>query len=246
MSNFSANITVLQKVRDKVTNRLRRDYEEISHLQNSIKSTNTFAQMSRDKIEKNIVEELLYARNNFDLLSANMGVIKNDNQKFRWVVNCISDINNFAHALPFSTVSISIEEDVKNEFTTIACMVMVLGANEIFYAEKGKGSWVEISKTHVSNSRIRVSNRSKNLVLVSENEIEQEKVSFNSKIVPLVYLAAGRIDGVFFKEVSHFEISAPVLLINEAGGYVKKKQLKDHYSIFATNHKSDKFLPTLS
>jgi len=243
MSDFSANLKVLQKLKDKLSSRIHRDFEELTHLQTSVKSTIDFANMSCKKIEAIIIEELMQARPNFDLFSSVSGEVINEKQKYRWVINCISDIQNYAHALPFSTIAISVEENNGSEFTTIVSMVIILGSNETFYAEKNKGAWVEVSQGNVVNSRIRVSSRPKDFLIITDSSEERQLLNFNSKIIPLVYLASGRIDGVHLRDLSHFDISASILLIVEAGGYIKKKKEGDLYSVIATNYKSDKLLP---
>lgn len=251
MQYNSANINILTRMKDKIFHFLRRDFEELKLLQSSYNSTLPYAEATQRKLESLLLAELKKARPNFGILSKCSGESKGVDERFRWVLNTISDINNFAHALPFSTISIALEEiKTAKEAQAIVAFVYVIGTNEAYYAEKGSGAWVENNdmSQNINYSRIRVSTRKnkEDLLIATTNQFADiQTLNFNSNIIPLLSLATGKIDAVEIQGADQTEISAPALLVNEAGGYIEIEKKANKYNIFSTNSCCDNMVKNL-
>ena len=207
-----------------------RDFGEIEKLQVSIKGPGDFVTASDKKAEKILIEELGKARPNYSILSEEVGEIKND-EEFKWIIDPIDGTSNFLHGIPHFAISIGLEQN--NEI--ICGIVFDPIKDETFIAEKGNGSYL-------NNQRIRVSSRSKlkNCIIFtggprSESKNKdlamEEYKKFSSKVLipirkmgsaslDIAYVAAGRCDGFWQRNLNYWDIAAGIILVKEAGGFV--------------------------
>ena len=247
----SANINVMVKACRKAAKVLIRDFGEIENLQVSIKGPGDFVSVSDKKVEKILIDELLKARPNYSILSEEVGEIKND-EEFKWIIDPIDGTSNFLHGIPHFAISIGLEQN--NEI--ICGIVFDPIKDETFVAEKGNGSYL-------NNQRIRVSSRSKlkNCIIFtggprSESKNKdlamEEYKKFSSKVLipirkmgsaslDMAYVAAGRCDGFWQRNLNYWDIAAGIILVKEAGGFVTDFQGNNNYlknkTILATNSK---------
>ena len=230
MKLISANINVMVKACRKAAKTLIRDFGEIEKLQVSIKGPGDFVTASDKKAEKILIEELGKARPNYSILSEEVGEIKND-EEFKWIIDPIDGTSNFLHGIPHFAISIGLEQN--NEI--ICGIVFDPIKDETFVAEKGNGSYL-------NNQRIRVSSRSKleNCIIFtggprSESKNKdlamEEYKKFSSKVLipirkmgsaslDMAYVAAGRCDGFWQRNLNYWDIAAGIILVKEAGGFV--------------------------
>jgi len=250
----SANINIMVKACRKASKILIRDFGEIENLQVSIKGPGDFVTTSDKKVEKTIIDELLKARPDYSVLSEESGEINND-KSFKWIIDPIDGTANFLHGIPHFAISIGLEKDGE-----IICGIIYDPIkDEMFVAEKGNGSYL-------NNQRIRVSSRSKleDCIIFTggpKKESEdrdlalKEYNNFSSKILipirklgsaalDMAYVAAGRCDGFWQRNLNYWDIAAGIILIKESGGFVtdfngENKYLKNK-TILATNSKINK------
>jgi len=230
MKLSSANINVMVKACRKAAKPIIRDFGEIEKLQVSIKGPGDFVTASDKKAEKILIEELGKARPNYSILSEEVGEIKND-EEFKWIIDPIDGTSNFLHGIPHFAISIGLEQN--NEI--ICGIVFDPIKDETFVAEKGNGSYL-------NNQRIRVSSRSKleNCIIFtggprSESKNKdlamEEYKKFSSKVLipirkmgsaslDIAYVAAGRCDGFWQRNLNYWDIAAGIILVKEAGGFV--------------------------
>ena len=209
---------------------LIRDFGEVEKLQVSLKGPGDFVSAADKKVEKIIIDELAIARPNYSVLSEEIGEINND-EEFRWIIDPIDGTANFLHGLPHFSISIGLEKNKE----IICGLIYDPIKDEMFLAEKGNGSFL-------NNQRMRVSARSqlKNCMIVtggprhghknSEKILkEYEKFSseilipirkFGSAALDMAYVAAGRFDGFWQRNLSYWDIAAGIILVKEAGGFV--------------------------
>ena len=250
----SANINVMVKACRKASKILIRDFGEIENLQVSVKGPGDFVTASDKKVEKILIDELQKAKPNYSILSEEVGEIKND-ESFRWIIDPIDGTSNFLHGIPHFAISIGLEHN-----SEIICGIIYDPIkDEMFTAEKGNGSYL-------NNQRIRVSSRSKlkNCIIFTggpkhgskDNELALEEYKkFSSKtLVPIrkmgsasldmAYVAAGRCDGFWQRNLNYWDIAAGIILIKEAGGFVTDFNGNDTYiekkTILATNSRINK------
>jgi len=226
----SANTNVMVNACRKASKNLIRDFGEVEKLQVSIKGPGDFVTMTDKKVEKILIDELQKARSNYSILSEEIGEIKND-EEFRWIIDPIDGTSNFLHGIPHFGISVALEKNKE----IICGIIFDPIKNEIFSTEKGNGSYL-------NNQRIRVSSRKKleDCILftggprhASKNKevtLEEYK-KFSSKVfipirkmgsaaLDMAYVAAGRCDGCWHRDLNYWDIAAGILLVKEAGGFV--------------------------
>ena len=211
---------------EKASKILVRDFGEVEKLQVSIKSPTDFVSSADIKAEKIIIQELLKAKKNYSVISEETGIINNKNSENIWIIDPIDGTTNFLHGIPHFAISIALKSN--NEI--IAGVIYDPIKDEMFYAEKNNGAFI-------NNKRIRVS-RKKNINYClfgtggSENKTEQP-VTRNSGCAALdmAYVAAGRYDGYFQNNLNLWDIAAGIIIINEAGGVVNKINLSKNDKI---------------
>ena len=254
MKLSSANINVLVKVCRKAAKILIRDFGEIENLQVSLKGPGNFVTASDIKVEKILVEELQKARPTYSILSEEIGEINND-KSFKWIIDPIDGTANFLHGIPHFAISIGLEHDGE----IISGIIYDPIKDEMFVAEKGNGAYV-------NNKRMRVSSRSKleNCIICTggpkkdskdrESTLEEYK-KFSSRVfipirklgsasLDMAYVAAGRCDGYWQKDLNYWDIAAGIVLVKESGGFVSDFNGNNQYiknkTILVTNSKINK------
>ena len=254
MKLSSANINVMIKACRKAAKTLIRDFGEIENLQVSLKGPGDYVSASDKKVEKILIDELQKARPNYSILSEEIGEINND-ESFKWIIDPIDGTNNFLHGIPHFAISIGLEHDKE-----IICGIIYDPIkDEMFVAEKGNGSFI-------NNHRMRVSSRSKLKDCIiftggprygsADRELSMEEYNkFSSKVLipirklgsgalDMAYVAAGRCDGFWSRNLNYWDIAAGIILVKEAGGFVTDFDGKNEYiqnkTVLATNSKIDK------
>ncbi len=229
MPLLSPEINILEKICTKVSKIIIRDFGEIEKLQVSKKGPGDFVTKTDRKVEKIIIEELEKARPNYGFIAEESGQNKNDSE-FNWVIDPIDGTSNFMHGIPHFAVSIALEK--KGEI--ISGMICDPIKNEIFYAEKGRGSYV-------NNRRIRVSSR-KNLDEIiglygcpPMSKIKGNKVfdqikkasmdihklrNYGSAALDFAYVASGRADFAWYDHLQYWDYAAGKIILLEAGGLI--------------------------
>ena len=258
MPLLSANLNIMEKACKKASKLLIRDFGEIEKLQVSKKGPGDFVTNSDKRTEKIIINELSLARPDYSFLAEESG-LSNKSNEFRWIIDPIDGTTNFLHGIPNFAISIGLEKNKE----IICGMIFNPITNEMFYAEKGKGAYL-------NNSRIRVSSR-KNVdecviltggpvlsyknkeIFFKEYENVTRKVAATRKLgssaLDLAYLASGRCDGVFERNLNYWDIAAGIIIVKEAGGTITDFKGGDKYieerNLLGTNSKIDKELISL-
>ena len=150
MDSISANLNLMIKACEKASKILIRDFGEIEKLQVSKKGPSDFVTNSDLKTEKIIIEELNRGRPDYSIISEEMGIKSNKDKKNTWVIDPIDGTVNFLHGIPHFATSIALKKD--NEI--ISGLIFDPIKNEMFYAEKNNGAYL-------NNKRIRVSRKIK-------------------------------------------------------------------------------------
>ena len=251
MKLSSANINVMVKACRKAAKTLIRDFGEIENLQVSLKGPGDFVSASDKRVEKILIEELQKARPSYSILSEEIGEINND-KSFRWIIDPIDGTTNFLHGIPHFAISIGLEHDGE-----IICGIIYDPIkDEMFVSEKGNGSYL-------NNQRIRVSSRSKlenciiftggpkigvknkELFLKEYNNVSSKVLTSIRKLgsasLDMAYVAAGRCDGFWQRDLKYWDIAAGIILVRESGGFVTdfkgEKGYMQNKTILATNSK---------
>ena len=208
------------KASEKASKILIRDFGEIEKLQVSKKGPADFVTNSDLKTEKIIIEELKKAKPNYSILSEENGFENNKDKNNTWIIDPIDGTVNFLHGIPHFAISIAL----KSNDEIISGIIFDPIKNEIFYAEKNNGAFF-------NNHRIRVSKKSEinNCLFVTGgklvNELELPYRKSGCAALDLAYVAAGRYDGYFQKDLNLWDIAAGIILVEEAGGVINEIDL---------------------
>jgi myo-inositol-1(or 4)-monophosphatase len=236
MVSHSGLISVMQKAARKAAPRLRRDFNEVEQLQVSRKGPADFVSMADRQAERTIVEELRHARPDWRLTLEEGGEIDGDPAKPRFIVDPLDGTTNFLHGLPHFAISIAVEDPRgpggKPEITQ--ALVYQPLTDESFWAEKGRGSWLNERRLRVSARRSldealiatgvpyhghgHIDRFQKILAAVSPSVAGIRR--FGSAALDLAWVAAGRYDGFWEEDLQFWDVAAGILLVREAGGFV--------------------------
>ncbi len=238
----------------KASKTLIRDFGEVENLQVSLKGPGDFVTNCDKKVEKILIDELLKARPSYSILSEEIGEINNDDS-FKWIIDPIDGTSNFFHGIPHFAMSVGLEHNKE-----IICGIIYDPIkDEMFAAEKGNGSYL-------NNQRMRVSSRSKleDCMIFTGGPRRESKnreialkeyYKFSVKILTpirklgsasldLAYVAAGRCDGFWQRDLNYWDIAAGIILVKEAGGFVTDFNGENKYiqnrTILASNAKINK------
>jgi myo-inositol-1(or 4)-monophosphatase len=234
MNSISANLNIMIKASEKASKVLIRDFGELEKLQVSKKGPNEFVTNSDLKVEKIIIEELTKARPNYSILSEEMGLRHNKDKENIWILDPIDGTVNFLHGVPHFAISIALQSN--NEI--VSGLIFDPIKNELFYAEKNNGAFF-------NNHRIRVSKKNdiKNCLFATGGKLEKElDLTFRksgSAALDMAYVAAGRYDGYFQKNLNLWDIAAGIILIKEAGGIVSDLKLQNFNNIKIVTSSAD-------
>jgi myo-inositol-1(or 4)-monophosphatase len=236
MVSHSGLLTVMQKAARKAAPRIRRDFNEVEQLQVSRKGPADFVSMADKQAEQTIVEELRRARPDWGLVLEEGGTVEGDPDKPRFIVDPIDGTTNFLHGLPHFAISIAVEDPRgaggRPEITQ--ALVYQPLTDESFWAEKGRGTWLNERRLRVSARRNldealiatgipfyghgNLERFQKILDAVSPNVAGIRR--FGSAALDLAWVAAGRFDGFWEEDLQYWDVAAGILLVREAGGFV--------------------------
>jgi myo-inositol-1(or 4)-monophosphatase len=209
---------------------LNRDFGELAELQVSRKGAADFVSAADIKAEQSIFESLSKARPGYNFLGEERGLIGGTDKTHTWIVDPLDGTTNFLHAIPHFAINIALQR----EGAIVAAVTYNPVSNDLFWAEKGKGAFV-------NDRRLRVAARQKldESVLATGipflghgqharflKELHQvsQRVAgvrrFGSAALDLAWVAAGRMDGFWERDLSAWDLAAGLLLVTEAGGKV--------------------------
>ncbi len=245
----SPQINLITKACMKASRSLIRDFGELENLQVSSKGPGDFVSSADKRTERILIEELQKAHPDYGIITEETGIINKSNLNNKWIIDPIDGTMNFLNGIPQFAISIGYEEDGEIKCGVIFNPIL----NEMFCAEKGNGAYL-------NNSRIRASNKKKlkDSIIVTggpkgDSKIREKifseyiKVSnnvsnvrkFGSAALDIAYVACGRFDGYWQREINYWDIAAGIIILKEAGGFVnffdENENLPLKKNILATN-----------
>ena len=215
MISISSNLNVMIKAAEKASKTAIRDFGEVEKLQVSRKGPYDFVTKTDKNVEKILIEELSKSKKNFSFITEETGKINNKDKENIWIIDPIDGTTNFLHGIPHFAICIALKS--KNEI--VSGLIFDPIKDEMFYAEKNKGAYL-------NNQRLRVSKKSSlGDCLFSSNHEGVKFSNLNMRYsgcaaLDLAYVASGRLDGFFHNKINLWDIAAGALLVQEAGGIV--------------------------
>lgn len=226
----SALLNVMIKAARKAARGLKRDFGEVEQLQVSLKGPANFVSAADRRAEEVLREELLAARPGYCFIGEEGGRVEGPDKSHTWLVDPIDGTTNFLHGIPHFGISIALER----EGTLIAGLVYNPVSDELFSAERGKGAFLNDRRLRVA-ARQRLNDaviacglphygRGDLAVFRKEFGAVQERAAglrrFGAAALDLAFIAAGRFDGYWERNLSPWDMAAGTLLVREAGGFV--------------------------
>ncbi|WP_102961161.1 inositol monophosphatase family protein [Mangrovicella endophytica] len=226
----SALLNVMTQAALKAGRSLTRDFGEVQNLQVSMKGPADFVSNADRRAEEIVFQELSRARPDWGFLMEERGAVEGRDPQHRWIVDPLDGTTNFLHGIPIFAVSIALERDGQ----IVAGVVFNPAVDELYTAEKGGGAFV-------NDRRIRVAARQKlpealigtgipflghgdhARFLYEVRQIMNETAGIRrmgAASLDLAYLAAGRLDAFWERELQPWDIAAGAILVREAGGFV--------------------------
>ncbi len=231
MATRSPTINVMIRAADRAARSLKRDFGEVENLQVSRKGPADFVSAADLRAEQVLHEELHRARPDYGFLMEESGLTHGqEGCEQRWIVDPLDGTTNFLHGLPHFAISIGLTERDQ----VIAAVVYDPIKEDLFYAEKGGGAYL-------NDRRMRVSGRGRLEEALLATGIpfkgHGDKPEFLEELdramrvtagvrrwgtasLDLAYVASGRYEGFWERDLSPWDVAAGILLVREAGGYV--------------------------
>jgi myo-inositol-1(or 4)-monophosphatase len=230
MAVRSALFNVMSSAALKAARGLKRDFGEVEQLQVSVKGPGDFVSTADLKAERILRQELERARPGFGFLMEESGASEGRDKSHRWIVDPLDGTTNFLHGIPHFAISIGLERDGE----MIAGLIYQPIGDEIFWAEKGGGAYLNDRRLRVSARRTlddaligtgipfrEHGDHARYLatlatVMAATSGVRRMGVAS----LDLAYVAAGRFDGYWEFGLKAWDLAAGLVLVREAGGRV--------------------------
>ena len=225
----SALLNVMTAAARKAGRSLKRDFGEIENLQVSMKGPANFVTAADRRTEEILQAELSKARPGYCFLGEESGRQEGDDKTHCWIVDPLDGTTNFLHGIPQFAISIALER----EGVIVAGVIYNPANEELFMAERGKGAFLNDQRLRVA-ARRRMSEavvacglphtgRGDLALFRSEIAAVQDKVAglrrFGAAALDLAWVAAGRFDVFWERDLSPWDMAAGILMVREAGGF---------------------------
>ncbi|MFY0679343.1 MAG: inositol monophosphatase [Thalassovita sp.] len=225
----SANLNIMIKAARRAGRSLVKDFREVENLQVSMKGAGDFVTKADIAAEAILKEDLMGARPTYGWLAEEGGEQEGQDPTRRWIVDPLDGTTNFLHGLPHWAISIALE----HKGQIVSAVVFDAAKDEMFYAEKGSGAWMNDS------TRLRVSGRHRMVESIFSTGVPHAgkrtlpaTLQDLARIMPecagvrqwgaaaldLSYVAAGRTEGHWERELNIWDVAAGSLIVTEAGG----------------------------
>ncbi|SEK56695.1 inositol monophosphatase family protein [Roseovarius nanhaiticus] len=247
---LSANLNVMMKAARKAGRALAKDFREVENLQVSMKGAGDFVSRADIQAEQIIKSELMNARPTYGWLAEEGGEEPGTDPTRRWIVDPLDGTTNYLHGLAHWAVSIALE----HKGQVVAGVVYDASKDELFFAEKGEGAWM-------NESRLRVSGRDKLIESIFATGLPFGGRSdlphtlqdlarllpatagvrrFGAASLDLAYVAAGRYDGFWERRLQPWDMAAGLLIAKEAGALVEPmtegREILDEGAVICANN----------
>ncbi|MGE3304174.1 MAG: inositol monophosphatase family protein [Hyphomonadaceae bacterium] len=251
MPQTSALISVMIAAARKAARGLARDFGEVENLQVSKMGPGDFVSNADHKAEKILFEELSRARPGYGFLLEERGRVAGTDKSHRFIIDPLDGTLNFLHGVPHFAISIGLER----EGELIAGVVYDVIKDDLFWAEKGAGAFLNDRRLRVSartqlNEALVVTGLAtptrKDADAYGRHLQEYDRMTaatagvrrFGAASLDLAYVAAGRFDGYWERALAPWDIAAGAVLVREAGGFAREIDDQDFMttgSILAAN-----------
>jgi len=226
----SALLNVMMQAARKAGRTLKRDFGEVEKLQVSLKGPADFVTAADRRAEEILHQELTKARPGYGFLGEEGGTREGADKTHTWIVDPLDGTSNFLHGIPQFAISVAL----RREGTVVAGVVYNPANDELFTAERGKGAFLNDQRVRVAERRRLIDavvacglphhGRGDLELFRHEFTAVQDKVAglrrFGAATLDLAWVAAGRFDAFWERDLSPWDMAAGLLLVREAGGFI--------------------------
>ncbi len=220
----------------KASKRLLRDFNEVEQLQVSVKGPSDFVSQADLRAKSILREELSRARPGYAFLMEESGASGSPNWAWRWIIDPLDGTTNFLHGIPHWAISIGLERRMADGTAEIvAGLIYAAAVDEMFWAEKGGGAFVNERRLRVSGRReMREALFATGVPFAAVAAPRRAAFShtlatlmphvagirrFGAAALDLAWVAAGRYDGYWELGLKPWDMAAGLLIVREAGGF---------------------------
>src|SRR6185437_15813074 len=233
----SALMNVMVKAARRAGRSLKRDLGEIENLQVSLKGPANFVSLADKRAEEMLYDDLSKARPGYGFIGEEGGSREGSDKSHTWIVDPLDGTTNFLHGIPQFAISIGLQR----EGVLIAGLIYNPANEELYTAERGKGAFLNDQRLRVAGRRqmnecviacgLPHIGRGDHELSRREMTAIQDKVAglrrFGAASLDLAFVAAGRLDGYWERNLQAWDVAAGMLMIREAGGTVSGIQGSD-------------------
>jgi myo-inositol-1(or 4)-monophosphatase len=226
----SALINVMVAAARKAARSLKRDFGEVENLQVSLKGPANFVTAADQRAEETLYTELSKARPGYGFLGEEGGRREGTDKSHTWIVDPLDGTTNFLHGIPHFAISIGLARDD----TVVAGVIYNPANDELYTAERGKGAFLNDQRLRVAaRKRLADSVVACGLPHLGRGDLAlgrrelgqvQERVAglrrFGAAALDLAFVAAGRFDGYWERDMSPWDLAAGILMVRESGGFI--------------------------
>jgi len=226
----SALINVMVKAARRAGRSLKRDLGEVENLQVSLKGPANFVSLADRRAEEMLYSDLSRARPGYGFIGEEGGNRLGDDKTHTWIVDPLDGTTNFLHGIPQFAISIALQR----EGLVIAGVIYNPANEELYTAERGKGAFL-------NDQRLRVAGRRKLSECViacglphigrGDHELSRAEMSeiqnkvaglrrFGAASLDMAFVAAGRLDGYWERNLQAWDMAAGQIMVRESGGAV--------------------------
>ena len=226
----SATLNVMTQAARKAARGLKRDFGEVERLQVSLKGPGNFVSAADRRAEEVLHEELSKARPGYAFLGEEGGRREGRDKSHTWIVDPLDGTTNFLHGIPQFAISIGLER----EGTIVAGVIYNPATDELYTGERGKGACLNdrrlrvAARRHLSDAVVAcgLPHHGRGGLAEFRHEFApvQQQVAglrrFGAASLDLAWIAAGRLDGYWERNLSAWDMAAGILMVREAGGFI--------------------------
>ncbi len=230
MAHHSSLVAVMIEAARKAARGLARDFGETQALQVSKKGIADFVSKADFQAEQSVFETLSAARPKFGFIMEERGEVEGSDNSNRWIIDPLDGTTNFLHGIGHFAISIGLERDRQ----PFAGVIYNPASDELYWAEKGQGAWLNDRRLRVSGRRnlneclfatgLPFAGREGRDEALEETRRVLEVTAgirrFGAAALDLAYVAAGRYDAYWERGLNSWDVAAGAVLVREAGGFV--------------------------
>src|ERR1700687_1130554 len=226
----SAIITSMVRPPRRAARSLKRDLGEIENLQVSLKGPANFVTMADRRAEEMLHTDLTKARPGYGFIGEEGGIREGQDKSHTWIVDPLDGTTNFLHGIPQFAISIGLQR----EGTIIAGVIYNPANDELYIAERGKGAFLNDQRLRVAGRRQlnecviacglpHIGRGDHELSRLEMTEIQNRVAGlrrFGAASLDMAFVAAGRLDGYWERNLKPWDMAAGQIIVREAGGIV--------------------------